>query len=657
MRIRKRQLVGSMALAAILGGSPLVIDIMAPSAAEAQVIDEGYFYESLAPHGQWFFQAEFGWVWHPTHIATGWRPYTEGQWVWSDEVGWTWASYEPFGWATYHYGRWYFDPIYGWSWVPGTTWAPAWVSWRVESSYIGWAPLWPVYFDIHPEYRWTHWGYDDDWHHRHGGRDWDRWVFCRDRDFTSDRISRVAIRDRHERDRIFRDSRDVTRWEGGRPDRIGYSIDRERIERVSREPIRRVRLEDTDRPLRGENRVEGDRFRVFRPRVQEADDKTPDRLGIAKAPRDLSEAQTLRREKERLERATGKSARTDVARERDNERGGAPETVERERGAGRKVQMPTETRGGADDSTSPARDRNRPGRQGDTNEVDQRGQRGPEPKDGTGVEANRNRGDRQGGTSELDQRGQRGREPNDRTGAEANRNRGAQKQSETQEMRRNAPQDRGERLDAQGRRAEPKGQSQNERLWKPEKEPAGRAADGSVRGAPARNERQEKRQEQVDTSPRQPNVSGREARPASRSNTPARSYEAQRGPSKEPTRGPSRGQTQEMRRESPSQPAVRREGPARYELQDRPRPQPQPKRMQSPQRQRQPEVREAPRRQEAPKPAPTRVQREPEPRVQQHPQRSQQQHQQQQQAPARRESPSPQGDAKHGGGPQHGRSR
>jgi hypothetical protein len=31
----------------------------------------------------------------------------------------------------------------GWVWVPGSEWAPAWVSWRESDDYIGWAPLPP----------------------------------------------------------------------------------------------------------------------------------------------------------------------------------------------------------------------------------------------------------------------------------------------------------------------------------------------------------------------------------------------------------------------------------------------------------------------------------------------------------------------------------
>lgn len=107
---------------------------------EAQV-DVGIFYDSLAPYGDWVEIPDYGWSWSP-RVEPGWRPYTRGQWVMTDD-GWFWDSDEHFGWAAYHYGRWVNDPNYGWFWVPGTEWAPAWVSWRHGSGYTGWAPLPP----------------------------------------------------------------------------------------------------------------------------------------------------------------------------------------------------------------------------------------------------------------------------------------------------------------------------------------------------------------------------------------------------------------------------------------------------------------------------------------------------------------------------------
>ena len=102
----------------------------------------GYFYTQLAPYGSWV-EVDYGVVvWRPTIIRTNWSPYNVGRWVWTYD-GWYWDSYEPFGHITYHYGRWYYDDYYGWLWYPDYEWAPAWVEWRYDNNYIGWAPLHP----------------------------------------------------------------------------------------------------------------------------------------------------------------------------------------------------------------------------------------------------------------------------------------------------------------------------------------------------------------------------------------------------------------------------------------------------------------------------------------------------------------------------------
>lgn len=366
MTTRKLLIPGSLVMFAFLGcatGGVLVIDQANPRQAVAQDVDDGYFYENLAPHGQWFYQAEFGWVWHPTRVTSGWRPYTEGQWVWSDDAGWVWASNEPWGWATDHYGRWYFDPIYAWTWVPGRVWAPAWVNWRVENGYIGWAPMWPAYFDQYPDRRWDRWGHDHDWDRRHNGRDWDRWVFTRDRDFASDRVGRLAIRDRHERDRLYSRSRDVTRWDADRPERLSSGIDRRMIEKASGRPVRGVQLESVDRPGKRDAR-RPDQLQVFRPRIQERSGRTPDRLGLAKEPsRDARENDTIRREKDRLDRVPakdkkpGRGGANSGGREVDNERGAAPQAIEPDRrgggGGGRGDRPDSGARDGADDRGGP----------------------------------------------------------------------------------------------------------------------------------------------------------------------------------------------------------------------------------------------------------------------------------------------------------------
>src|SRR6516164_9046519 len=106
------------------------------------------FYERLQSEGRWFDDDKYGYVWQPSEAESdeNWRPYSDGHWAYTDR-GWTWVSNEDFGWATYHYGRWARRADIGWVWIPGTRWAPAWVSWRESNDHVGWAPLPPEVAD------------------------------------------------------------------------------------------------------------------------------------------------------------------------------------------------------------------------------------------------------------------------------------------------------------------------------------------------------------------------------------------------------------------------------------------------------------------------------------------------------------------------------
>lgn len=143
----KSRLLTSVALAALC----LPVAALAPqmpfgsTAAQAQSanVSVQLFFDQLEPHGVWVKHAKYRYVFCPTGVDTAWRPYTQGRWLYLDGRGWYFASDEPFAWATYHYGRWFADRSLGWCWVPGTKWAPAWVSWRQSDNVVGWAPLPP----------------------------------------------------------------------------------------------------------------------------------------------------------------------------------------------------------------------------------------------------------------------------------------------------------------------------------------------------------------------------------------------------------------------------------------------------------------------------------------------------------------------------------
>jgi hypothetical protein len=100
------------------------------------------FYDELDPHGDWWWNEDYGWVWSPD-VSMGWRPYTVGHWAWTDDAGWMWMSHEPYGSVVFHYGRWIWMDDVGWVWIPGRVWGPAWVAWRTGPGFIGWGPLGP----------------------------------------------------------------------------------------------------------------------------------------------------------------------------------------------------------------------------------------------------------------------------------------------------------------------------------------------------------------------------------------------------------------------------------------------------------------------------------------------------------------------------------
>lgn len=106
-----------------------------------QRVDIQVFYDRLSPYGQWFEYPPHGYAWRP-NLGRDFVPYrSNGHWAWSEEYEWIWVSDYPWGWAPFHYGRWHFDNRLDWIWVPGYEWSPAWVVWRSNSDYYGWAPI------------------------------------------------------------------------------------------------------------------------------------------------------------------------------------------------------------------------------------------------------------------------------------------------------------------------------------------------------------------------------------------------------------------------------------------------------------------------------------------------------------------------------------
>lgn len=219
-------------------------------------VDFDYFYYSLAPYGKWV-EIDYGfYAWKPSRVRNSWAPYKHGRWAWTS-YGWYWDSFEPFGWATYHYGRWYYDNYYGWLWIPDYEWAPAWVEWRYDDYYIGWAPLSPyasfnMRFGIRFSFNWiTPYNY---------------YHFVRYNHFTTHNIYNYYV-SHNDKSRIFSRTkyRNEYSFDNGRI--INRGVDKKEIERRSGQQIRERDIVRSDRPrdLQNEKERNRDFVEVYNP--------------------------------------------------------------------------------------------------------------------------------------------------------------------------------------------------------------------------------------------------------------------------------------------------------------------------------------------------------------------------------------------------------
>lgn len=240
-------------------------------AAVAPTVSVTFFYDALAPYGDWVAVEGYGYCFRPAVSLEdpGWRPYTEGSWIYTD-AGWTWDSDEDFGWATYHYGGWF---LLGgtWLWHPGEVWGPAWVSWRADDEYIGWAPLPPeaewrsdtgfgIYVDL--DFNIGPACYNFVPIHNLGERRLRQWIepWQRNAFFMrrTENCTRISHRSGDFRlTAVFNDGPDFAR-----------------LSRHTDHPIRRMKLSERDdvdlreaRAGRLRNQTENDRFRVIAPTV------------------------------------------------------------------------------------------------------------------------------------------------------------------------------------------------------------------------------------------------------------------------------------------------------------------------------------------------------------------------------------------------------
>lgn len=253
-------LLTAFALSGCAGGRdarPLDRYARAPAGA-----DVSYFYDALAPYGEWIRTDRYGLVWCPYDKQVDWRPYTDGEWIWTD-YGWAWAADEDWGWATYHYGRWYDDRYDGWCWVPGRQWAPAWVAWREGGGWVGWAPL-------PPELIWR----DGDWL---GHDDWDRlpgvahhwWSFCRAGELPGAGIVH-RLAPRHRAVVLLGQTRNITSYSQVDSRFANRSLEVAPIRRAYGQDIATRRITDLAAPLADHRRqITRDTYNAYRPQLKE----------------------------------------------------------------------------------------------------------------------------------------------------------------------------------------------------------------------------------------------------------------------------------------------------------------------------------------------------------------------------------------------------
>jgi hypothetical protein len=173
-------------------------------------------WEELDQYGTWADNSEYGVLWTPRLVPSGWAPYRDGRWAWVDPWGWTWIDNAPWGYAPSHYGRWVVVNS-RWCWAPGhvvgrAVWAPALVGWVGGSNWsvsvgsyrgpgVGWYPLSPRDRFV-PAYRVTP-VYENRfvWRHRSNDR-WQERYQDRNHDGRRDGVT-VLPRDQFERRRTI----------------------------------------------------------------------------------------------------------------------------------------------------------------------------------------------------------------------------------------------------------------------------------------------------------------------------------------------------------------------------------------------------------------------------------------------------------------------
>jgi hypothetical protein len=232
-----------------------------PQQSYGQTEDSSYFYDRLSPYGDWVDLNPYGYVWTPRHMGYRWRPYSDGHWVWTD-YGWTWIADQEWGDIPFHYGRWGWDNDIGWFWVPGTVWGPAWVTWRSNDQYMGWAPL-PPGFEFSVGMNFNSSSLDIPFNF---------WVFIQGPHFQDRYLNPYVLP--FERNRTIVDFTYMRNNIYTRDNRIineGFGMDE--VRRITRRAVPRYALRDAQRPEH--MRIVGQEVRIFRPAIRRNEGAKP----------------------------------------------------------------------------------------------------------------------------------------------------------------------------------------------------------------------------------------------------------------------------------------------------------------------------------------------------------------------------------------------
>jgi len=247
----------------------------APAESQPATVNYNYFYDTLSPYGSWINVDGYGMCWQPSVVVLnrGWRPYCDGgRWLYTDS-GWYWYSDYTWGWAPFHYGRWFNHPSWGWCWNPGYTWGPAWVNWRYNDGYCGWAPLPPAaYYSTGVGFTW----YGSSVSVGFGfGLGWNCYTFVPWGNFYGYRPYKHCL-PRHHTETVYKNSTVINNYVVGNNNTIiNGGIAPKKVSTYTKTEIRPVVLRDLDGRKGGIARREqldrdGRTLSVHRPRLPEA---------------------------------------------------------------------------------------------------------------------------------------------------------------------------------------------------------------------------------------------------------------------------------------------------------------------------------------------------------------------------------------------------